>query len=232
MPSEDYFDRLRAGFPGGTLIDAAFDETLPPLLRSKSARYWTPLAVASRAAELFAAHGCSRILDVGSGPGKFCIAAAFKQPALRFCGVEQHTALVDTANGLLRSMLLCNVEFRLGDALALSWYGFDGFYFFNPFAENCLTHASRFKPRARLRSELSRLLDRLSRLRVGVLLVTYHGIGGPIPSSYDLLAEEALGSGQLRVWQKTRAVGQDFVYLEQNSGVTRLAPDDLSRLTY
>src|SRR4051812_11881562 len=54
-----------------TMSDAAFDQVLPAWAQLVSKVHWTPLAVARRAAELLVRDPESRILDVGSGVGKF-----------------------------------------------------------------------------------------------------------------------------------------------------------------
>ena len=55
--------------------DAQLDALLPRVMRRVSSVYWTPVRVARRAAQIFDDLGVSRVLDVGSGPGKFCIVA-------------------------------------------------------------------------------------------------------------------------------------------------------------
>ncbi len=69
--------------------DALFDAMYPEAIRLVSRRFWTPIAVAQRAAELLRGAGARRILDVGAGLGKFVLAAARAAPELDFVGVEQ-----------------------------------------------------------------------------------------------------------------------------------------------
>jgi hypothetical protein len=69
--------------------DGAFDRFLPERLRAVSPFYWSPLAVAQRAAEWFSDAGVQNVVDIGSGAGKFCVAGAlFGQ--CRFTGVAAH----------------------------------------------------------------------------------------------------------------------------------------------
>jgi SAM-dependent methyltransferase len=214
----DYLDRVRALLAGGQLSDAAFDQLLPPAARSKSLLHWTPLNVARLAAERLAAHGARRVLDAGSGPGKFCVVAATCQK-LAFFGIEQRRQLVSTARDLAERLGVRNAQFELGDALGRSWASFDGFYLFNPFAENALGtedvfDAARGSAKRRFGSETMRVVSRLREARRGSVLVTYHGLGGAIPSSYELAAEEDSGSGCLRTWVKARDREEKWVYLE------------------
>jgi hypothetical protein len=215
----DYLDRVRGLLAGGELSDAAFDQLLPPAARSKSTLHWTPLRVARLAAARLAAHGARHVLDAGSGPGKFCVVGASVCPELAFVGIEQRIGLVSAARDLAERLEVTNAYFELGDALGRSWAPFDGFYFFNPFAENALgTHdvfdAARGEARRRFGTEAMRVAWRLREARRGSVLVTYHGLGGPIPSSYELAAEEDSGTGCLRTWVKTRDREEKWVHLD------------------
>jgi hypothetical protein len=229
---EEYVARVRERLAEGHLLDAAFDRLLPLAERLKSGRHWTPVGVARMVARRLEAHGARYVLDAGSGAGKFCAVAAGACPALTFVGVEQHAALVGVANELVASLELCNVHFEQGDALARSWRDFDGFYFFNPFAENVLfrpDHASPMRTVGappRFPAGALRVAQRLSEARLGSVIVTYHGLGGPIPSSYELVSEESSGSGSLRTWRKTRAEDEAWLHLDDDD-VTRASRQEL-----
>jgi type I restriction-modification system DNA methylase subunit len=58
------------------LIDEDFDLIFPLEIRRKSATHFTPIKIAKAAAEFLATEPGIRILDVGSGAGKFCIVGA------------------------------------------------------------------------------------------------------------------------------------------------------------
>ncbi len=227
MPTADGFSRVRVHLQRGARWDAAFDWLLPLQARTKGPRYWSPLCVAGRAALRFAELGARRVLDVGAGPGKFCIAAALARPDLVLCGVEQRPSLVKTAQDLAAGLRLTNVEFRVGDALSVPWRGFDGFFFFNPFGENIFASADTFDTgvelsERRLATELLRTFRLLSSLRCGSVAVTYCGLGGPIPSSYDLVREEPIGSAALRTWVKRRSYEADWLHLDEQDDVSTL----------
>jgi hypothetical protein len=57
-----------SGSAGIFAEDSSFDATFPRYVRERSARYWTPVAVAARAAAIFREQGATRILDVGCDP--------------------------------------------------------------------------------------------------------------------------------------------------------------------
>lgn len=227
MPSDDYLRRLRADLAVGNVPDLIFDEFLSPMARSRSRQFWTPIRVAQRAALRLAERGARRVLDVGSGPGKFCIVAACARPEVQFRGVEHRAELVDGATALGRRLRLENLEFSRGDALAADWHGFDGLYFFNPFAENSFASEDAFDATVelsavRLANELFRSTQLLSSVRVGTVVVTYHGLSGPIPSSFDLDFEERVGATLLRTWVKTRCCQEAWFHLEEGDRVSRV----------
>jgi hypothetical protein len=67
--------------------DLAFDALYERRIRELSPQHWTPVRIARRAAELLTLSGAKRILDVGSGVGKFCIVGALTTEA-QFVGIE------------------------------------------------------------------------------------------------------------------------------------------------
>ena len=55
--------------------DIHFDNLYPEYIQRNSQNHWTPLSVATAAANFLAAVPNAKILDAGAGAGKFCIAA-------------------------------------------------------------------------------------------------------------------------------------------------------------
>ena len=210
------------------LDDKAFDEALPRYERERSRHYWTPVAVGRRVAEVFQARGARRILDVGCGPGKFCVVAASLEPGFEVHGIEQRPRLVRIGKGLVRRFGVRNVHLSTGDAVKTSWDGFDGLYFFNPFSESTFAPEDRFDDlidhsTMRFGEHLLRVKHALARAAQGTLVVTYHGLGGPIPSSYELVAEERAGTDKIRTWKKGPERVTDWVWLETLHRVVRIS---------
>lgn len=202
---------LREGLRARSLADCEFDHLYPADVRLVSQRFWTPLTVAWRAAEWLAALNATRVLDVGSGPGKFCIAAAARTPHIEFMGVEQRPHLVDAAEDGSRRMRTQNVRFAVGDATRIRLHQFDALYLFNPFGENAFDEHEWFDSTVELSSEryardLRRIRSALAATRLGTLVLTYHGYGARPPREYDCVNVEPIGSDRLCIWRKVRDV--------------------------
>ena len=72
--------------------DAAFNTLYSPRIQAKASRHWTPLDVAKCAAEFLVPVNDVHVLDIGSGVGKFCLAAAKHKPNGLFYGVSSRCA--------------------------------------------------------------------------------------------------------------------------------------------
>jgi SAM-dependent methyltransferase len=227
----DYFLQLRDAVRRGEADDFAFDEVYPLAIRQLASRFWTPVEVAQRAARWLADRGVKRVLDVGSGVGKFCLVAASTWPHLELVGVEQRPHLVEVAEDARGMLGIRNARFLEGDVTTAPWSEFDAFYFYNPFAENLYPDDHPLDrtvelSRQRLLSDVARVQDALSTLRVGAYMLTYNGFGGPIPSSWRLAQEEPAGCDWLRLWVKDRVSAEDeSYYLEGEEAVTRVRPE-------
>jgi predicted RNA methylase len=191
--------------------DHTFDHHLPRRLQMKSAMHFTPVAVARCAARLLAPRPGMRVLDVGSGPGKFCVVAACEVPEATFTGVELRPHLVHMARKLASRVGVQNVSFVHADAMDLDWSAYDAIYLYNPFAEQLYEHA--FLLDCSLTFEPSKFVEyvtaarqRLSEAALGTRVVTYHGFGAPAPHGYDFIESHTIGTDQLELWVKTRHI--------------------------
>src|SRR4051794_18508227 len=128
-------DPIKRMRDGEVVADRAWDQLYPAWVRELSHYHWTPVSVARRAAEWLATDAKTRILDVGSGAGKFCAGGALTSPAV-FTGVEQRPHLVEIARQVARTSCIKRCTFVQGNARDLDWNEFDAFYLYNPFAEH------------------------------------------------------------------------------------------------
>lgn len=188
------------------IIEDAFDLAYPEAIRCRSANFWTPVAVARRAAEFLAPTPDARVLDIGSGVGKFCIVGSATTGAW-FSGIEHRPHLVAIANRTARRFRVSRAEFVIGMIDDIDWSCFDAFYLFNPFEENIFADRGALD-RSVVLSEERFWIDaafverKLARLPVGVRVATFHGFGGRIPPSYECVAQHRMRGGVLRLWTK------------------------------
>ena len=206
LPSDAH---VRQALRSRALIDLEFDSMYPEEIQLVSRRFWTPLPVALRTAELLQSLGAKRVLDVGSGPGKFCIVAGALAPCIQFVGVEHRSRFVAMAREVASRLAVPNATFAVGDATIAALDEFDAYYLFNPFAENIFEdgdHLDRDVDLSftRYAGDLGRMRIALSRARIGTIVITYHGFGMRPPRGYERLQADPIGSDRLCVWQKRR----------------------------
>lgn len=185
--------------------DEQFNYLYPGPIRLLAPKHWTPLHITQRIVRHLTPAENARILDIGSGVGKFCLMAAWHMPSAFFTGVEQRKGLVShacTAQAILR---LKNVEFIHGNFTRLDFDNYDHFYFYNSFYEN-LADTEKIDDSIAYSPELydyySRYLySRLDERPAGTRLVTYHSLEAEIPPSYHLV--EAQVNDLLKFWIKS-----------------------------
>lgn len=187
--------------------DDVFDRLLPPEIQIKSSVHFTPVAVARRAAHLLAPMPGMRILDIGAGPGKFCVVAAREAPASIFVGVEVHAGFVAIARELAARVGTPNASFIEGNAMDVEWSNYDAFYFYNPFAEylhQTIPRVDRMSPAdpSLFVAYVTGARQRLAAARAGTRVVTYHTFGAPAPFGYELTETHPIGTDRLDLWIK------------------------------
>ena len=179
------------------MSDSQFDELYPPPVQTLSATHWTPVRVALRAARLLVREPGCRVLDVGSGAGKFSLIGALATDG-HFFGVEQCESLVECARDTSTLLGAPNVTFTHGPFNAMNPEDYDGFYFFNRFdTGECLGQGQFDWPTP---SEAERFEDEvhtaqafLRATKPGTRVVTYNGMGGSLPSCYKVVEREQAG---------------------------------------
>lgn len=193
-------------YPRRLISDQEFDGLLPPYLQAVSRSFWTPAAVAYRAARLLAPDRSRRVLDIGSGVGKFCILGAAATRAM-FVGVEHRPHLVSTAQATARFLEILTARFVLGGLDSIDILDFDAVYLFNPFEENLWSSSDGLDDtvelnESRFSKDVLHAQAMLARARPGTRVVTYHGFGGFMPASYRWIRREPCGTNYLQLWVK------------------------------
>lgn len=198
--------RLSRDLSAGRFVsDQRFDRVFPQEIRIHSKVHFTPVAVAVRAREWLGPDPGLRLLDVGSGCGKFCLLVGATGPG-RISGVEQRPNLVQAAEVAVDILGLRNVTFSCGRMEDFEWRGFNAFYFFNPFYERIAYRKGiddRTPPHAGLYFDHVRTVRaKLDEVKSGARVITYHGMGGRLPSDWVLVRSEAIHTDELQLWVK------------------------------
>ena len=151
--------------------------------------------------------GATRILDVGAGPGKFCIIGALTTAA-HFVGIEQRRNLVEEARRVSAQLGADQASFVHSNLVEFDCTPFDGFYFYNPFYEQLDDDAFFPIDRTLARSEalfntyVASTTAALIRAPIGTLVATFHGFGGPMPPQYRVVHEERTYGADLVLWRR------------------------------
>src|SRR5690349_23671901 len=129
VASSSYLDNVFAD-------ESHFCQLYPLFIQKLDKAHWSPLIVAYRASQFLAEKNDVKVLDIGSGAGKFCLAGAYYKPNAVFYGVEQRKHLVDNARTARDMLGLQNVHFLCQNLTQLDFKEYDHFYFYNSFYEN------------------------------------------------------------------------------------------------
>ena len=185
--------------------DSHFDSLLPTRPRLRSASFWSSVEVAQTASRWLTEAGALRVLDVGSCVGKFCTIAALSS-SHRVWGLELRQDLA-LASRHLAQKLSAEVVILDEPLDTLDVRRFDGFYFFNPFAEHLMEPWERYdehfpgSPDGFLR-DVSTVERWLRAAPLGTAMVTYNGLGGRIPLSWMVQKSATVDGDPLRLWIK------------------------------
>ncbi|CAL1519659.1 methyltransferase domain-containing protein [Chitinophaga sp. MM2321] len=183
--------------------DAAFDWLYPERIQQLSRQHWTPVEVAKKAAKFLASEG-GKILDIGSGVGKFCLIGGHHFQEAIFYGVEQRKELYHFAQAAKELTAARNVDFINGNFTQIDFADFDHFYFYNAFFENLVEdgHIDQdMEYSVSLYKYYSRYMFKgLDDKPSGTRLVTYHSLEDEVPPSYQLV--DATVDFLLKMWIK------------------------------
>jgi len=174
--------------------DNLFHHLYPAHIQELAGRHWTPLNVARKAANFLAAERGVRILDIGSGVGKFCLSAAYYKPAAFYYGVEQRKDLVCHAEAALEMLRFENVFFTHGNFTQLELKHYDHFYFYNSFYEN-LASTDKIDNSIDYSGELYNYYNRylykqLEQMPSGTRLATFHSLEDEVPLNYHIVGTD------------------------------------------
>jgi SAM-dependent methyltransferase len=183
--------------------DAEFDWLYPEHFQLMSQRQWTPISIAKKAADYLAVKG-SKILDIGSGIGKFCLMASHLYPESQYFGVEQRHELIHYAKIAKKYLELSNVRFIHANITQINFDEFDHFYFYNSFYEN-IDRVNAIDDSIETSFGLydyytQYLCSVLKKKPSGTRVVTYQSLGDVIPEDYKLVEQSYFTL--LKLWIK------------------------------
>ena len=188
-----------------SLMDERFDLIYPMEVRDLSWRHWTPVVIARQAAAFLAERPNTRVLDVGCGPGKFCIIGA-QTTSAHFTGVEQRERLAFAARDAIKRLGITSAEIVHANLTEIGFSDYDAFYLFNPFEENLFNRGKidatvKFS-RALYDQYTNHVATELANAPLGTRVVTYGGLCEEVPLCYE--CQQSAFAGTLKLWEKTR----------------------------
>lgn len=184
--------------------DAQLNKLYPESIQLLAARHWTPLHITQMVAPFLVTHPGVKVLDIGSGVGKFCMAGAYYRPYATFYGVEQRKDLIDHSEKARDMLGLQNVHFIHSNITALDFRQYDHFYFFNSFYEN-LMDTDKIDDNITYSTSLfnyyhNQLYKKLDGMPAGTRVVTFHCLDNKIPPGYHVV--DAKDGTLLKFWIK------------------------------
>lgn len=185
------------------MTDDEFDAFYPMKMRKISGTQWTPVTVAKKAIDFLVQGSHTRVLDLGSGTGKFCIVAAMSTEA-SVTGVEQRENLILLSRKLASYYKVENASFIHADIKDTNFADYDAFYFFNSFEEMVnlkdKIDSNNQSDQEQYDQYRKFLMNKFDNARLGTRVVTYCGEGGVVPDTYTLI--KSTNKGKLLFWEK------------------------------
>lgn len=183
--------------------DDEFDAIYPRQLKAIAEIHFTPVKVAQAASRFLADKPNARVLDIGSGAGKFCLVGAACSKG-RFTGVEQRKSLHRLAQRLAKHYNVQNVDLILSNIVDIDFEAFDAVYCFNAFYENIFQDSaidtSVVLDRKLYDQYTQYVREQLSKMPVGTRLVTYFSFMDEVPTSYQIQFTDF--DEKLKMWEK------------------------------
>lgn len=199
--------------------DDTFDARLSDAHRRVSGLFWTPLDVVRQSVAWLDAANVGDILDIGSGVGKWCVAAALYDThrRRRYLGVEHRAELVHAARALANECGVADrVQFwhgEVADLLGLGTHDLTAlvdtpaYFLFNPFGENVAPDAQHLDTTVELsEARYHRDVDHTETLfditRPGAFALVYNGFGGRFGAGWLPVLSDFERPHVLRLWRK------------------------------
>lgn len=187
------------------ITDKEFDQLYLEEFQVHSSIHWTPLEVVMAAIDWLNPSSETKVLDIGSGVGKFNTIAA-KISKANYIGVEMREALVAENNRMIELLEIENIQTIQSDIVNIDFSAFDAFYYYNPFCEQ-LTEQDLIDDTIPYSQDQFRIyedyvINQFSRLPKRTKVVTYCSPTFIFPDSYEL--KGLMFEGNLSFWEKVK----------------------------
>ena len=197
--------------------DEEFDTIYPFEIRALSDRHWTSVYVAKISAAYFCNQKPVKVLDIGSGAGKFCFVGATLHPTSEFHGIDIRQNLVDISNSIKNKYEISNVSFFQQDVLQMDLSGYDAIYFFNSFQEK-IDASSVIDRNSEVSVEMyiaytNHIFNELNKVPVGTKLVTYFSEDFYVPKTFKLISTHI--KGELKFYLKDMEPNEIYSELKE-----------------
>jgi hypothetical protein len=197
------FKSLRYDLP---VKDEDFDKIYPHYIQKLSPVHWTSIEVARKAANYLVSNSSTKVLDIGSGVGKFCMVGATTTLG-NFYGVEQRKDLVTISKKIIEENRLSNVKIIHSSITDIDFCDYNSFYFFNSFYENLdreriIDFNVKVSPH-RYQECRDYMYLQLLKAPIGTKLATYSGFLNDIPSCYSV--QRTYFGNELKLWVKEKS---------------------------
>ncbi len=204
------FKKLRQA---GGISDSEFDLIYPPAIRQLSARHWTSVLITRIASDFLCYKKGAKVLDIGSGVGKFCLVGATLHPDCFFDGIELRNGFTGLSEQIRVQYDIKNVSFIKGDIIDNDIQEYNGIYFFNSFHEQIDSTSSFGENNYLIPGQytiyVQHLFEILKKMSIGTRIVTYHTSDFFIPDCFEII-EQHFG-GTLKCYQKTMKDSGDIL---------------------
>ncbi len=185
------------------ITDPEFDSNYPGFIQELSEIHWTPIEIIKKSVKWISKFPDSKILDVGSGVGKFCVYGSLICDS-EFTGVEIRKNLVGISNELANKFSLERVKFIHANITEIDFSNYNCIYYYNPFCEQEAT-AIFIDNNLKMGSlELNKyekhISNQLELMKAGTLLITY--LSPQFQPPIDFVAEEIHQDGDVVFWVK------------------------------
>jgi SAM-dependent methyltransferase len=180
-----------------------FDSYYPSFIQKLSKIHWTPIEIIKESIHWVSKFPNIKILDVGSGVGKFCVYGSLLSKH-EFTGVEIRKNLVEISNDLANKFSTKRVQFIHSNITEIDFSNYNCIYYYNPFCEqeaiSGLIDENLKIGSLELSKYQNHITNQLEFMPKGTLLISYLSPQFQPPTSF--IVDQIHENGDLVFWIK------------------------------